>query len=108
MAKEKTVREVRPLPVWAAILPILVMACLMIYDLAIEKNYEDAHLPLVVATCVAFAVGVGYGRSFNDRKDQQHARSSPHSYDGRLPRNIVHGRWYYPGSDLLWTEAALA
>ena len=60
MAKEKKVREVRPLPKWAAVLPILVMALLMIYDLAIEKNYEDAHLPLVVAMCVGVAVGVAY------------------------------------------------
>ena len=66
MAKEKKVREVRPLPKWAAVLPILVMALLMIYDLAIEKNYEDAHLPLVVAMCVGVAVGVAYGRTFKD------------------------------------------
>lgn len=66
MANEKKVREVRPLPKWAAVLPILVMALLMIYNLAIEKNYEDAHLPLVVAMCVGVAVGVGYGRTFKD------------------------------------------
>ena len=66
MAKEKTVREVRPLPKWAAILPILTMVILMVYDLVIEQNYEDAHLPLVVAMCVAVAVGVAYGRTFKD------------------------------------------
>lgn len=66
MANEKKVREVRPLPKWAAVLPILVMACLMIFNLAIEQNYEDAHLPLVVSMCVAVAVGVGYGRTFKD------------------------------------------
>lgn len=67
MANEKKVREVRPLPIWAALLPIITMAALMIWCLVFDEyGYHDAHLPLVLAMCVAVAVGVGFGHTFKD------------------------------------------
>ena len=66
MKKEKKQREVRLPALWAAVLPILCMAVLMIYNLAIEGYYVDAHMPLVISMCVAVAVGVAYGRTFKD------------------------------------------
>ena len=72
MASEKKIREVRPLPKWAAIIPILTMAVLMIVVLVVEPKkygeelYDAAHMPLVIAMAVAIAIGVAYGRTFKD------------------------------------------
>lgn len=48
-----------------ALLPILVMMGLMIYDLQIG-DYVDAHMPLIVAIVVACIVGCVCGHSFSD------------------------------------------
>ena len=62
MASEKKVR----LPnVFEALLPIIVMAGLMIYGLT-KGEYVDAHMPLIVAMCVACAIGGLCGHSFSD------------------------------------------
>lgn len=60
-------REVRlPNLFWACV-PILAMVGLMLYVfgyVADTDRYDAAHLPLLCATAVAVAVGMGYGRSF--------------------------------------------
>ena len=62
MANEKKVR----LPnVFEALLPIIVMAGLMIYGL-LGEYYVDAHMPLIVAMCVACGIGALCGHSFSD------------------------------------------
>ena len=63
MAKEsKKVRLPNPIE---ALLPIVVMAGLMIYGLT-KGEYVDAHMPLIVAMCVACAIGALCGHSFSD------------------------------------------
>ena len=62
MAKERKVRLPNP---FEALLPIIVMAGLMIYGL-LGEYYVDAHMPLIVAMCVACIVGYFCGHSFSD------------------------------------------
>lgn len=62
---EKKEKNVRLPNVVEALLPIVVMAGLMIYGLRGEV-YVDAHMPLIVAMCVACIVGAVCGHSFSD------------------------------------------
>ncbi|MDO5564329.1 MAG: Na+/H+ antiporter NhaC family protein [Eubacteriales bacterium] len=64
MAKEK--RPVRKPNIIEALIPIVVMAALMIYDYASGFGYTDAHLPLLVSICVACIVGGFCGHDFQD------------------------------------------
>ncbi len=63
---DKKVRQVRQPNTIEALIPILTMAGLMLYMLVVDKGYEDAHMPLVVAMCVACGIGVFCGHSFQD------------------------------------------
>lgn len=67
MAKnEKQPKAVRLPNVFEALLPIIVMMGLMIYDLAFEGYYTDAHMPLLVSIVVACIIGCLCGHSFSD------------------------------------------
>ena len=60
-------KEVRLPSLFMALLPILTMAVLMVWNLVFDHaGYHDAHLPLVIAICVAAAVGVSCGRTLKD------------------------------------------
>lgn len=61
---QKTVR----LPnLFEAILPILVMVCLMVYVFKFSGEvYDGAHMPLIIAIVVTTAIGIKCGHSFDD------------------------------------------
>ena len=62
----KKERQVRLPNAFEALLPIIVMAGLMIYGLVGGGGYSDAHMPLIVAMCVACGIGTLCGHSFSD------------------------------------------
>lgn len=65
MAKEK--KEVRLPSMFMALLPIITMAVLMVWNLVFDHaGYHDAHMPLVISMCVAVAVGVSCGKTLKD------------------------------------------
>lgn len=66
-------RKVRLPNVFEALLPIIVMVALMLFgyfgNIGVEGAYHDAHMPLIVAICVACFVGYFTGHSFSDMLD---------------------------------------
>lgn len=61
---QKTVR----LPnMFEAILPILIMVCLMVYVFKFSGDaYDAAHMPLIIAIVVTVAIGIKCGHTFED------------------------------------------
>lgn len=61
---QKTIR----LPnMFEAILPILIMVCLMVYVFKFSGDaYDAAHMPLIIAIVVTTAVGIRCGHTFED------------------------------------------
>ena len=65
MSNEKKAKVVRVPSFLEALLPVVVMVCLMVYGLRTDY-YVDAHMPLVVSIAVACIVGCLCGHSFSD------------------------------------------
>ncbi|MDO4182553.1 MAG: Na+/H+ antiporter NhaC [Coriobacteriia bacterium] len=56
-------------PLWAALLPIVIMVALMVYVFGFIHDaeiYDAAHLPLACSIVVSCIVGIAYGRKFSD------------------------------------------
>lgn len=66
MSEKKKERTVRLPNFIEALLPIITMVILMIYDLTSGKGYTDAHMPLICAIVVACIVGFVCGHSWED------------------------------------------
>lgn len=66
----KDTKQVRLPSFLEAIIPILVMVCLMVYVFGFSnEDYDAAHMPLIVATIVTCIIGVICGHSFDDMMD---------------------------------------
>ncbi len=67
MTETKTKKPVRLPNLLEALLPIIVMLGLMVYNLNFSGGlYADAHMPLLVGICVACCVGLLCGHDFAD------------------------------------------